>query len=127
MTKRIWSVDTVVDTLPEKLLNRFAQRHRSVDRRVRSRHIGANLDEVSRFCMSGHQPTEFSCKLLLFRVGHSVGDTAHRGKCVDRRIVPSVGQRPRQHHVSIENGSHGVSNGLVVIVAVNQDGVNPRD
>ncbi len=52
--------------------------------------------------------------------------TAHAGQKVDRRVLPLIGQLSGQHDMAIQDCSQAIGNGFIEIIALNQNGEQPR-
>ncbi len=100
---------------------------RRVDAGIGTGVVGADVDEVVRPASGREHGAEGGRLCTALRTRDLAGHAGHGPEDVDRGVVAGEGERAIQHDVAVEDGADRVGDGLVVIVAVDEHGVDAGD
>lgn len=89
--------------------------------------IRADVDEVLIAAVKGHCLACFASEFNLFTRAKIAGQTAHAVQHVYGGIMVLRGKVAGEDDVAVENGAHGVGDGVVHVVLLNECGVEAGD
>ena len=111
----------------QKYVDRIGSIDGRIDSRVGSAFVRPDVDKVFGFLECPHQVTNFECSISHFgihQVRHQAADAAQN---IDAWIVAARSQLAIEDDVSVENGTDGVGDRIVHVIAFNQDRVERRN
>src|SRR5690606_25539481 len=89
--------------------------------------VGADVEQILRGCSGGQNAAKRGGETGAFGGVDPAGDPAYRPERIHRRKVPCDGELAVENDVTVEDASGRVRDGFVVVVAVDEDRVEPRN
>ena len=121
-----WAVDSSIGCCRKPLTSLLVVQ-RGVHQRVGPGLVGADVDQVLRRLAGREDPAERGRGVEVRPGIDLAGHSGHGAEHVHGGEVPGDGKLAVQDHVAVQDGAGGVGDGLVVVVAVHQHGVNAGD